>query len=107
MDGAIKFQLFYFTFLLLTLFFISTYSPTNNNILKNLNKADLAAINNVPAAPTSDPLTIIVYPFQVAYGFITKLFVLCKISSEIAILSTILTAFSLIEVFIIISTLRG
>lgn len=105
MADALKFQLFYVSFLLLTLFFIGLYSG-DQQILIGIDADKIERLTNIEVA---DPgiLGALLYPLNVAYDYVNKAIVLSQISSGIAFLNLLLSAFTFIEIMIIVSILRG
>lgn len=106
-DGALQFQLFYVSFLLITLFLIGLYQGSET-ILTGLDQAKIDRLKNVETLD-DDPgiLGYAVYPFQVLYDWINKAIVLAQISSGLAFLELLLTAFTFIELFIMVGMVRS
>lgn len=107
MEGALKFTIFYFA-LLIILTTVSVYIPVEGAVIGTLNDDQNAILNNVIEPPKdANIFSNTIYIAQTGNDFLAKTYILITVSSSHQFVLMFILIFTIAEIFIIASWIRG
>jgi hypothetical protein len=105
LEGALKFTIFYVGFLVITLA-VSALIPVN--LIEGITTEQMQALTQNVTLPAEPSLTdYFLFPFAFVATTLSKIAIILSISTAHQIIATLLTIFTIGEIIVIVSFIRG